>query len=54
MAKLNGGSSSWDLTKYYINKNWNLEDWNEKTENYEIEMIKVKNYRISFGFLPKN
>ena len=29
-AKLNG-SSNWYLTEYYVDKNWNLEDWNDKT-----------------------
>ena len=31
-AKLNSGSN-WDLTKYYIDKNWNLKDWNNKTKS---------------------
>ena len=31
-AKFNG-SSNWDLTKYYIDKNWNLEEWNDKTQS---------------------
>ena len=31
-AKLNG-SNNWDLTEYCIDKNWNLENWNNKTES---------------------
>ena len=28
--------------EYHIDKNWKLEDWNDKIENYKTEMKKVE------------